>query len=211
MNHDTLLRLRYDPFNISEEVRKQATKEHRQLSNAIKRFSESPNDSSAKEALLKKTVTLIYVVRSNIAHSEKTPQGPDLEKSKRDRLVSDVTASVLEDLFDVLFERPSHRLAVYGSLAPDGANASQLAGLDGQWHEGAVTGIVEERDGFLEFHWTLKAKFIPVKVLSASMLEEQFKRLDHFEGPRYQRTLVPVQIDENVSVCNIYQDAPSRH
>ncbi|MGA7496308.1 MAG: hypothetical protein WBX00_06215 [Isosphaeraceae bacterium] len=205
MNHDTLLRLRYDPFNIIEDVRKKASDEHRQLANAFARFSKAPGDLSLKEALLKKIAQLIYVVRSNIAHSEKTPQGPDLAKSERDRLVSEVTARVIEDVFDILFGWPSQRLAVYGTLTPDSANASQLEGLDGQWHEGAVTGIVEERDGFLVFHWTLKAKSIPVKVLSASKLDAQFDRLDRFEGPHYQRILVPILADGKISVCNIYE------
>ena len=205
MNHDKLLKLRYDPFNITEDVRKEASDEHRQLANAFARFSKAPNDISMKEALLKKTAQLIYVVRSNIAHSEKTPQGPDLAKSERDRVVSEVTARLIEDLFDILFDRPSHRLAVYGTLAPDGANASQLAGLDGQWQDGTVTGVVEEPDGFLEFHWTLDAKSIPVKVLSASKLEAQYDRLDRFERPRYQRILVPILADGQISVCNIYQ------
>jgi len=205
MNHDTLLKLRYDPFNITEDVRKKASDEHRQLSNAFARFCKAPNDLSLKEALLKKIAQVIYVVRSNIAHSEKTPQGPDLEKSERDRLVSELTASVIEDVFDVLFERPSHRLAVYGSLAPDGANASQLAGLDGQWHDGKVKGVIEEEDGFLEFRWMLKAKAGPVKVFSSCDLANQFDRLDRFEGRRYRRILVPVECDGKVCVCNIYQ------
>jgi gamma-glutamylcyclotransferase (GGCT)/AIG2-like uncharacterized protein YtfP len=205
MNHDTLLNEGYDALNITEEMRKKAYDEHRQLLNAFKRLSQSPNDSSAKEAVLKKTAQLIYVVRSNIAHSEKTPHGPDLEKSERDRVVSEATANVIEDIFDILFDRPSHRLAVYGSLAPGGANQSQLAGLEGQWHEGTVKGVVEERGGFSEFHWVLKGKFNPVKVFSAIDLEKHFRRLDRFEGPRYRRILVPVLFDKKQCVCNIYQ------
>lgn len=68
-----------------------------------------------------------------------------------------------------------------------------------------MTGIIEEQDGFLEFHWTLRAKAIPVKVLSASKLEAQFDRLDRFEGPRYQRILVPILVNETTAVCNIYE------
>ena len=151
MNQDTLLKQNYDPFNITEDVRKKASDEHRQLLNAFERFSKVPTDGSLREALLKKTAQLIYVVRSNIAHSEKTPQGPDLAKSERDRLVSEVTAKVIEDVFDILFDGPSQRLAVYGTLTPNGANASQLAGLNGQWYEGKVDGVVDQRDGFLEF------------------------------------------------------------
>lgn len=205
MNHDTLLNERYDPFNITEGVRKKASDEHRQLANAFTRFSNAPGDLSLKEALLKKTAQLIYVVRSNIAHSEKTPQGPDLEKSERDRVVSEATAMVIEGIFEILFDRPSHRLAVYGSLAPGGTNQDQLARLDGRWYDGAVKGIVEERDGFLEFHWRLKAKNVPVKVLSTSQLDAQFVRLDRFEGPRYHRILVPIVVDEKNAVCNIYE------
>jgi hypothetical protein len=205
MNHDRLLRLQYDPFNITEDERKKASDEHRQLSNALGRFSEAPNDLSLKETLLKKIAQLIYIVRSNIAHSEKTPRGPDLEKSERDRLISEVTATVIEDAFDILFDGPSHRLAVYGTLAPDGTNASLLQRLDGQWYEGTVKGIVEERDGFLAFQWRLNGKSIPLKVFSAPRLEAQFDRLDRFEGPRYQRILVPILVDGRIVVCNIYE------
>lgn len=205
MNHDTLLNERYDPRNITADVRKKATGEHRQLLNAFRRFSESPNDSTLREALLKKIAQLIYITRSNIAHSEKTPQGPDLEKSERDRLVSEVTARVVDDLFDILFDRPSHRLAVYGTLLPDRPNGSELAGLDGQWHTGQVNGTLDKRDGFLEFHWRLGASALTMKVLVASDLAMWFQRLDRFEGPRYQRSLVPVLIDGRTCVCNIYQ------
>jgi gamma-glutamylcyclotransferase (GGCT)/AIG2-like uncharacterized protein YtfP len=205
MNHDTLLKDQYDPFNITEEVRKRASDEHRQLSNAFGRFSQSPSDHSLKEALLKKTAQLIYVVRSNIAHSEKTPQGPDLDKSERDRLVSEVTAKVIDELFDIFFDAPSKRLAVYGTLAPDGPNASQLASLEGEWHEGTVQGVVENRNGFVDFKWSTAAQFIAVRILSAEGLSERFARLDRFEGPRYQRVLVPVTIDGTLTVCNIYQ------
>jgi len=205
MNHDTLLKERYDSLNITETVRKKASDEHRQLANAFVRYSKAPGDLPLKEALLKKVAQLIYVVRSNIAHSEKTPQGPDLEKSERYRLVSEVTARVIEDVFDILFDRSSQRLAVYGSLGLGGTNQDQLVGLDGQWHDGAVKGIVEERDGFLVFHWRLKAKSVAVKVLSTSKLDGQFVRLDRFEGPRYHRILVPVVVDQKTAVCNIYE------
>jgi hypothetical protein len=93
----------------------------------------------------------------------------------------------------------------YGSLAPGGTNQNQLEGLDGQRHDGAVKGNVEERDGFLEFHWRHKAKSVPVKVLSTSKLDAQFVRLDRFEGPRYHRILVPIVVDEKTAVCNIYE------
>lgn len=205
MNHEILLRNRYDPLNITEALRIKASGEHRQLLNAFERFAKMPSDILLKQALLKKAATLIYVVRSNIAHSEKTPQGPDVGKSERDRLVSEVTAKVIEDVFDILFDGPSQRLAVYGTLTPDAANASQLAGLEGQWHDGEVTGVLDQRHGLMEFVWSVGPEAVPVKVFSAPDLFDQFNRLDRFEGPRYQRIMVPVLIDGQLSVCNIYQ------
>ena len=68
-----------------------------------------------------------------------------------------------------------------------------------------MKGVVEERDGLLGFQWLSDAKQVSVKVLSASELVSQFERLDRFEGPRYQRSLVPVQINEELSICNIYE------
>ena len=68
-----------------------------------------------------------------------------------------------------------------------------------------MQGVIEQRDGFLEFKWSTAAEVIAVKILSAGRLSERFVRLDRFEGPRYQRVLVPVIIDRKVSVCNIYQ------
>lgn len=205
MNHNTLLKQRYDPINITDDVRKKASDEHRQLAKAFERFSQSTGDASLKEALLKKTAQLIYIVRSNITHSEKTPQGPDLAKSERDRLVSEVTARVIHDLFDIFFDRPSQRLAVYGTLRPDGPNASEIASLEGERYEGSVPGVIEQQDGFLEFKWSTAAQAVAVKVISADRLSERFVSLDRFEGPRYQRVLVPVMIDGKLSVCNIYQ------
>ena len=116
-----------------------------------------------------------------------------------------MTAKVIEDVFDILFERPSQRLAVYGTLAPDKANASQLEGLEGHWDEGNVSGTIIENDGFLEFYWTLNPTKIAVKVFSADELASQLDRLDRFEGPRYQRILVPIFTNGTTSVCQIYQ------
>lgn len=208
MNHNILLNEKYDPLNITEVVRKKASHEHQQLLNALNRFTETPKDPSLREAVLWKTAQLLYIVRSNIAHSAKTPQGPDLSKLERDQTVSEVTAKVIEDFFDKFLERPSSRLAVYGTLVPGGSNASELAGLEGEWLDGTVAGSFEERDGFLEFHWLLQGTEVPVKVLSDDGLNEQFDQLDRFERPRYRRILVPVLIEGTVHVSNIYEGMP---
>jgi gamma-glutamylcyclotransferase (GGCT)/AIG2-like uncharacterized protein YtfP len=205
MNQNTLLRRQYDGSNITDDLRKEASEEHGQVRRAFQRFTKKPKDQSLREVLLKKTASLLYVVRSNIAHSEKTPRGPDLFKYERDQIVSDAAAGVIDNVFEIVFDRPSQRLAVYGTLTPDGPNASKLADLEGQWHEGTVHGAVGERDGFQEFTWLTTTEVVRVKVLSASRLTERFDELDRFEGPRYQRILIPALIDGKLSVCNIYE------
>jgi hypothetical protein len=205
MNHDTLLREEYDPFNISEKLQKRASDEHRQLLNAYRRHCSSLDDPALRKTLLKKIGQLVFIVRSNIAHSEKTPRGPDLAKAERDRVVSEITSGVIEQFFDVLFDRPSGRLAVYGSLSPGAPNASKLDEVEGEWHQGVVHGLVQRRDGFLEFRWTLDGAEVPVRMISSSRLKAHFEQLDRFEGPRYERILVPVAMNGPLSVSNIYQ------
>ena len=140
MNHDTLMRRDYDPRNLSDELRKEACDEHQQLLNAFRKYSAGPEGKETREALLKKLKQLIYVIRCNIAHSEKTPKGPDLSKNDRDRMVSDVASSVINDIFELLLEFPSQRLAVYGTLAPGEPNEWVLKGIDGEWTDGMRPG-----------------------------------------------------------------------
>ena len=74
-------------------------------------------------ALLTKSAQLLFIVRCNIAHSEKTPNGLTSTKSKpRDRAVSEVTATVIDDLFESV-RSPNGLLGVYGT-AP--ARVSQM-------------------------------------------------------------------------------------
>lgn len=122
-----------------------------------------------------------------------------------DQLDTETTSTDLEVFFENFFDHPSHRLAVYGTLKPNGSNAAQLAGIEGDWSEGNVHGIVEQPGEYLEFTWDVSAPPVSVMVFSGPRLNEHFDRLDDFEGPDYQRTLVPVDIDGMIHVCNIYE------
>ncbi len=203
MNHDTLLKKRYDPHNIEPTIVKKATDEHCQMANALARFITTPDDIELRERLLRKLQQLIYLVRSNIAHSEKTPRGPDIEKHERDEFVSVVTANVIDRIFDALLFHPSHRLVVYGTLAPGKANSHRLQDFDGCWIEAQVGGQLREHDGFVEFVWK-GPKRLPVQVLTSLQLPQKFADLDRFEGPRYLRILVPIVRESEIYVANIY-------
>lgn len=127
-------------------------------------------------------------VRSNLA---------ELSRSLSDAEISDA----LESLFD----HPSTRLAVYGSLKPGESNYDQLSMVEGHWQDGKVKGRIKKPGEYLEFTWDVSSPEIPVNVLTAAELSNHFERLDQFEGPDYRRILVPVLIDETIQICHIYE------
>ena len=111
----------------------------------------------------------------------------------------------MEESIDVLFDRPSQRLAVYGSLKPGGSNAAQLDGIQGEWSDGTVQGIITQPGEYLELSWIPGGEFVSLMVFHAPKLCDSFARLDRFEGSDYLRTLVPVWIGTEIHVCNIYE------
>ena len=129
MDMHTLQEAEYDPQHIPDKLRKEASNEHGQLAGAYARHRDGGRGNQLHEALLKKLAQFLYVVRSNIAHGEKTPRGPDLRKAQRDRDVCSVTAPLVEELLDWLLLKASTHLAVYGTLSQGGVNASVLDGI----------------------------------------------------------------------------------
>jgi hypothetical protein len=90
MNHNTLKDHGYRPDSeLTSALIKKATEEHRKLRTAVDALLAYRNDE-VEIRVLKRTAELLYVVRSNIAHGEKTPYGPDKKKKERDEKVSTV-------------------------------------------------------------------------------------------------------------------------
>jgi gamma-glutamylcyclotransferase (GGCT)/AIG2-like uncharacterized protein YtfP len=118
--------------------------------------------------------------------------------------------TVAERMLDSLFGTSS-RFAVYGTLAPGAPNHHVLEDLGGEWREGCVHGELRQRgwgaqQGYPAIRWKPGTDRIPVKLLVSEDLERHWRRLDEFEGPEYQRILVPVYSgDEVVAVANIYE------
>jgi gamma-glutamylcyclotransferase (GGCT)/AIG2-like uncharacterized protein YtfP len=207
MNHETLMKRDYDPRNLSEELGKEACDEHRQLLNALKRYSCGQGGEEARKALLRKLRQLLYVIRCNIAHSEKTPRGPDIAKIERDRAVSEIASAVIEDVFDLLLERPSQRLAFYGTLFPGEPNEVILADIQGDWTEGIVRGELTENMGLRSFRWRESEQAVYVRLLISKDLPNHLARIDRFEGKKYTRSLIPVACGLELTVANIYVSA----
>ncbi|GAA6039400.1 hypothetical protein JCM8097_002838 [Rhodosporidiobolus ruineniae] len=105
--------------------------------------------------------------------------------------------------------RPAvHRLATYGTLQPGCPNHHKLAHLGGRWIRGEVRGtLVQEgwgaemgfpairlaTDGYEENEGEGTVK---LWVLESEKLEDEWARLDGFEGDEYERVVVRVKTDE---------------
>lgn len=101
------------------------------------------------------------------------------------------------------------RLAAYGSLAPGRANQHQLDGLTGRWFTGYVRGDLVEAGwgvdlGFPGFIADPSGSEVPVEVFESSDLPANWSRLDEFEGPAYQRTVVTVHTENGPVEAFIY-------
>lgn len=203
MNMDVLKKENYDPNSISEKLRKKAEEEHRKFKNTyIKYFKK--RDTLNQDALVKRLAAILFVVRSNLAHGEKTLNGPDLKKIKRDANVCNVMRLLLDFIFELLFNKPSTYLAVYGTLAPGQPNEHLLKDILGDWNDGEVDGNIIMEEGLPYFEWVLGSK-IAVKIFHSQELPKHFEKIDKFEGRSYARIWVPIRANGSLNVVNIYE------
>ncbi len=119
-----------------------------------------------------------------------------------------------ERQLDALF-RTSHTLAVYGTLAPGQPNHHVVEPFEGEWTDGLIEGDLLAEGwaadlGYPGFRPRDGGAAVAVQVLTAPLLATAWPTLDRFEGPEYQRILVPVfstrQADERrlYTVANLY-------
>jgi len=112
---------------------------------------------------------------------------------------------------DVALNRPSRRLAVYGSLGPGRPNHHVVAGIRGRWSRGTVAGTLHDSGwgatmGYPGMIWRPGGDPIIVNLLESDELHEHWARLDAFEGGAYVRVLVPVETGAGMCVvANLYE------
>jgi len=129
-----------------------------------------------------------------------------------------------ERRLDALFGS-SHTLAVYGTLGPGRPNHHVLAPFGGEWTDGLIEGDLLSLGwgaelGYPGFRPRVGGEAVEVQVLTAPLLASAWPDLDHFEGPGYERILVPVfgtergpgQAGERLpyTVANLYAAAESQ-
>ncbi len=115
-------------------------------------------------------------------------------------------ATDAEERLEILFGI-SQTLAVYGTLVPGRSNHHIVEPLGGEWTEGFVEGDLSPTGwgatlGFPAFRPRTNGPLVAVHVLTSSRLRSNWSTLDDFEGPAYQRILVPVL---KVDAANIRQ------
>lgn len=207
MNHDALRRHGYRPgVEIVPDLIKRASEEHRKLSTAYDDLR-TQKKKEVEDRVLRRAAQLLYVVRSNIAHGEKTPYGPDLAKAARDEQVATVIVPVQCMLFDLLLGYPDQKLFIYGTLAPGKPNHSILSGLKGTWESCTTRGQLNEVSGLSVLCWQPFGPTIEGQLLVSPDLTKQWARLDQFEGASYKRRMILVITHTGTSVVNAYLGA----
>lgn len=88
-------------------------------------------------------------------------------------------------------------MAVYGTLAPGQPNHHIVAPLGGAWTDGLIEGeLVPVGWGAALGYWAFRPRVggaaVAVQVLTTPSLATAWPTLDCFEGPEYQRIVVPV-------------------
>lgn len=88
-------------------------------------------------------------------------------------------------------------LAVYGTLAPGRQNYHIVEPLGGDWSEGIIEGNLQQTGwgatlGYPAFRPQSGGPVHKIKLLKSRALASGWQHVDDFEGPDYQRILVPV-------------------
>ena len=120
---------------------------------------------------------------------------------------------LLDRLADAAFHA-SDTLIVYGSLSPGAPNHDRLAPLGGTWDSGWVEG---DRDhvgwgaelGFPALRWRPGGPRVTAHLLRSPALRDHWDSLDQYEGPAYERILVPFHSHQGARVVGYtYAAAP---
>jgi gamma-glutamylcyclotransferase (GGCT)/AIG2-like uncharacterized protein YtfP len=206
MNHDVLRRRGYRPdVAIEPSLARDAADVHRKLENAYREF-EHDSREEVRERVLKRLAELLYIVRSNIAHGEKTPYGPDSKKRERDEQVCTCIMPLQEVLIDMLLGQPNKKLVSYGTLAPGQPNHSLVSDMEGEWRECIIRGTLKQKEGLSRFSWNPAGSEQTASLFTSDDLPSNWQRIDQFEGVRYRRQLVPAKMQVGIVVGYAYID-----
>lgn len=101
-----------------------------------------------------------------------------------------------------------NRLFVYGTLAPGRSNAHMLSHIAGSWQRASIRGRLVHAGWGAEQGYpgvVVDVSGPPVEgfVLTSDALENEWERLDEFEGVQYQRVAARAQLEDG-QVVQVY-------
>jgi len=99
----------------------------------------------------------------------------------------------------------THRLFVYGTLAPGRPNAHVLADVTGTWQPATTRGVLLAEGwgaaaGYPGIVPDERANEVPGFVLTSDALPQHWERLDAFEGEGYERVRATVRLADGSAV-----------
>lgn len=99
----------------------------------------------------------------------------------------------------------THRLFIYGTLAPGRSNEHLLANVPGEWQPATVTGRLFQDGwgaalGYPGIVLDDRAGEVQGLVFSSECLTEHWTCLDEFEGEGYKRVLTVARLQDGATV-----------
>jgi gamma-glutamylcyclotransferase (GGCT)/AIG2-like uncharacterized protein YtfP len=201
MSDAVLEHKRYNPDEISEELREYASITHKRL---IDNYN-SPRRRD--DIIITSLCKLLYEVRSNMKHCGKTPYGPDQDKSKRDEEICKLIHPTLSEIINILLEKPNDKLLLYGTLKTGKSNSSILDNYRNNSKNVSILGFIEMENNLPYYTFSISSSQNEIKaeLIFNNELNTHFDKLDEFEGTTYRRIKVPFKNENEVEIGQVYE------
>jgi gamma-glutamylcyclotransferase (GGCT)/AIG2-like uncharacterized protein YtfP len=201
MSDAVLEHKRYNPDDISEELREKASITHKRL---IDNYN-SPRRRD--DIIITSLCKLLYEVRSNMKHCGKTPYGPDQDKSKRDEEICKLIHPTLSEIINILLENPNDKLLLYGTLKTGKSNSSILDNYRNNLKNVSIWGFIEMENNLPYYTFSISSSQneIQAELIYNNELNTHFDKLDEFEGTTYRRIKVPFKNENEVEIGQVYE------
>ncbi len=201
MSDAVLEHKRYNPDEISEELRENASRTHKILINNY-----NP-PRRRDDIIITSLCKLLYEVRSNMKHCGKTPYGPDQDKSKRDEEICKLIHPTLSEIINILLEKPNDKLLLYGTLKTGKLNSSILDNYRNNSKNVSIWGFIEMENNLPYYTFSISSSQNEIKaeLIYNNELNTHFDKLDEFEGTTYRRIKVPFKNENEVEIGQVYE------